>query len=167
LNTTEQKRQFEDKVGFIQAFPVPREGKAFATLFGGWLLSIPSTSKNKDLAWELITLMEQPKIMAPFHQKYGLLPTQIPIGEGSSYSTKLNETVPYYEELISMLDLQGVRPNIPEFPEISGHIKQAIDEVYNGTKEPKQALDEAATKSAKLLGPPAIFDKRYTYLPVM
>ena len=152
LNTTEQKKQFEQKVGFIPGFPVPAAGNQSTTLLGGWLLSIPSTSKNKDLAWELITLVLQPKILAPFHQKYGLLPTQIPIGEGSSYSIQLNQTVPYYDQLISMLQLQGTRPNIPEYPEIAAHIKQAIDQVYNGTKEPEQALDEAAAKSAKVLG---------------
>jgi len=152
LNTTEQKKQFEQKVGFIPGFPVSAAGNQSATLLGGWLLSIPSTSKNKDLAWELITFVLQPKILAPFHQKYGLLPTQIPIGEGSPYSTQLNQTVPYYDQLISMLQLQGTRPNIPEYPEIAAHIKQAIDQVYNGTKEPEQALEEAAAKSAKVLG---------------
>jgi multiple sugar transport system substrate-binding protein len=152
LNTTEQKKQFEQKVGFIPGFPVPSADNQSATLLGGWLLSIPSTSKNKDLTWELITLILQPKILAPFHQKYGLLPTQIPIGEGYPYSTQLNQTAPYYDQLISMLELQGTRPNIPEYPEIAAHIKQAIDQVYNGTKEPAQALDEAAAKSAKVLG---------------
>ena len=151
LNTTEQKRQFEQRVGFIPGFPVPALGNQSATLLGGWLLSIPSTSNNKDLAWELITLVLQPKILAPFHQEYGLLPTQIDIGEGS-YSTQLNQTVPYYDQLISMLELQGTRPNIPEYPEIAAHIKEAIEQVYNGTKEPEQALDEAAAKSAKVLG---------------
>jgi multiple sugar transport system substrate-binding protein len=151
LNTTEQKRQFEQRVGFIPGFPVPALGNQSATLLGGWLLSIPSTSNNKDLAWELLTLVLQPKILAPFHQEYGLLPTQIAIGEGS-YSTQLNQTVPYYDQLISMLELQGTRPNIPEYPEIAAHIKEAIEQVYNGTKEPEQALDEAAVKSAKVLG---------------
>ena len=152
LNTTRQKEQFEQKVGFIPGFPVPTAGNQSATLLGGWLLSVPSTSKNKDLAWELITFVLQPKILAPFHQQYGLLPTQIPIGEGSPYSTRLNQTVPYYDQLISMLQLQGTRPNIPEYPKIAAHIKQAIDQVYNGTKEPEQALEEAAAKSAKVLG---------------
>ena len=152
LNTTRQKEQFEQKVGFIPGFPVPTAGNQSATLLGGWLLSVPSTSKNKDLAWELITFVLQPKILASFHQQYGLLPTQIPIGEGSPYSTRLNQTVPYYDQLISMLQLQGTRPNIPEYPKIAAHIKQAIDQVYNGTKEPEQALEEAAAKSAKVLG---------------
>jgi multiple sugar transport system substrate-binding protein len=151
LNTTEQKSQFEQEVGFIPGFPVPATGNQSATLLGGWLLSIPSTSKNKDLAWDLITLVLQPKILAPFHQEYGLLPTQISIGEGT-YSTQLNQTVPYYDQLISMLQLQGTRPDIPEYPEIAAHIKEAIEQVYNGTKEPEQALDEAAVKSAKVLG---------------
>jgi multiple sugar transport system substrate-binding protein len=100
LNTTEQKEQFEQKVGFLPGFPIPAAGNNSATLLGRWLLSIPSTSKNKDLAWELITLVLQPEILAPFHQKYGLLPTQIPIGEGTQYSTQLNQTVPYYDQLI-------------------------------------------------------------------
>lgn len=41
---------------------------------------------------------------------------------------------------------------IPEYPEIASHIKQAIDDVYDGRKDPKQALDDAAAKSAKVLG---------------
>jgi multiple sugar transport system substrate-binding protein len=110
LNTTEQKSQFEQKVGFIPGFPVPGTGNQSATLLGGWLLSIPSTSKNKDLAWDLITLVLQPKILAPFHQECGLLPTQTAIGEDPPYSTQLNQTVPYYDQLISVLELQGTRP---------------------------------------------------------
>jgi maltose-binding protein MalE len=54
-----------------------------------------------------------------------------------------------------MLQLQGTMPNMPnmpEYPEIAAHIKEAIDQIYNGTKEPELALDEAAAKSAKVLG---------------
>jgi multiple sugar transport system substrate-binding protein len=152
LNTTEQKKQFEQKVGFIPGVPVPAAGNESATIMGGWLLSIPSSSKNKDLAWELITLIEQPKILAPFHEKYGLLPTRISIGEGVPYSLQLNQTVPYYDQQVSMMEIRGVRPNIPEYPEIATHIREAIAQVYNGTKDPKQALDEAAARSSKVLG---------------
>jgi ABC-type glycerol-3-phosphate transport system substrate-binding protein len=42
--------------------------------------------------------------------------------------------------------------NIPEYPQINDNIRQAIEQIYNATKEPKQALDEAAFKSAKALG---------------
>ncbi|HET6727550.1 MAG TPA: extracellular solute-binding protein [Nitrososphaeraceae archaeon] len=151
VNTTEQKQQFEQKVGFLPMFPVPNATDHSATLMGGWELGITNTSRNKELAWELVTLMVEPKIITPFYEKYGLLPTQISIGDGE-YSANLSKSIPYYDELISMLQLRGVRPNIPEYPQIADHIRQALDEVLYGLKEPKQALDDAAVKSAKAMG---------------
>ena len=150
VNTTEQKKEFENKVGFLPMFPVP-EGNHSATMMGGWELSVTNKSKNKDLVWELITIMEDPKIITPFYEKYGLLPTQVSIGDGE-YSANLSKTIPYYGQLISMLQLKGVRPNIPEFPQIAEHIRQALDEVLYQSKDPKEALDNAAAKSAKTLG---------------
>jgi multiple sugar transport system substrate-binding protein len=151
LNTTKQKQAFEEKVGFFPMFPVPNLSYRSATLLGGSEFSIAQTSKNKDLAWELITLILEPKIMVPFHIKYAPLPTQISIGNGP-YAASLNQTIPYYNQLISMLSIARLRPNIPEYPQIADTIRQAIEQIYNGTREPKQALDEAAIKSAKVLG---------------
>lgn len=152
LNTTEQKQAFEEKVGFFPMFPVPSlNNTGSTTTLGGWLLGIPQTSTNKDLAWELITIIEEPEVMASFHEKYGWLPTQIPIGNGP-YARDLNNTIPYYEKLISMLSTARARPNIPEFPQISEYILEAINQVYNGTRQTGEALDEAAAKSAVALG---------------
>jgi multiple sugar transport system substrate-binding protein len=151
ITTPDQKEDFENKVGFIAGFPVPNEGYPTTTLMGGWLLSVPSTSKDKQLAWELITIMLEPKILAPMHEKYGLLPTQIPIGEGQ-YSANLDKTIPYYDQLVSMLKIGRFGPNIPEQPQIAEHIRQALDEVFYNTNEPKEALAKAAANSAEALG---------------
>ena len=151
LNTTEQNQAFEEEVGFFPMFPVPSLNNTSSSLLGGWLLSVPQTSTNKDLAWELISIIEEPEIIAPFHAQFGLLPTQIPIGNGP-YAQDLSNRIPYYDELISMLSIARARPNIPEYPQISEHILEAINEVYNGTKQPQEALDEAAAKSAEALG---------------
>jgi multiple sugar transport system substrate-binding protein len=151
LNTTEQKRDFEQKVGFIPMFPVPNLSYNTSSLMGGWELSIPKTSNHKDLAWELITIILEPKILAPYIVSHANLPTQISIGEGP-YVLEANKTIPYYSQLIDMIEIGHGRPNIPEYPQIAEHIKQALDEVYYGLKEPKQALNDAAAKSAKVLG---------------
>lgn len=151
INTTSQRQGFEEKVGFMPMFPVPDETNRSATLMGGWELSIANKSKNKDLSWELITIMLDPKVITPFFEKYGLLPTQIPIGDGE-YSVNLSRTIPYYDKLISMLQLKGVRPNIPEYPQVADHLRQALDEVLYEGKEPKDALNIAAVKSAKAMG---------------
>ena len=141
----------EQIVGFLPVFPVPDASVQTTTMMGGWQFSIPSTSTQKDLAWELITTMLEPEIFAPWLQQYGYLPTQSSIGEGP-YSTQLRQSIPYYQEMISMIEVGGSRPSIPEYSEIATHIKQAMDEVFSGAKEPKQALDDAAAKSAKVLG---------------
>ena len=147
----EQWHSLNQKIGMLPMFPVPNIGNKTATMLGGWILGIPETSQNKDLAWELLTTMVEPQVLTPMLQKEGYLPTQKPIGEGP-YAANLNSSIPYYKEMISMISIGHSRPNIPEYPQIADNIKQAIDEVYYGMKDPKQALDEAAVKSAKVLG---------------
>lgn len=141
----------DKNVGMIPMFPVPKAGDTSATMMGGWMLGIPSTSSNKELSWELLTIMVQPDVLAPMLEKYAYLPTQKPIAEGQ-YSGQLANTIPYYKDLISMLATGHSRPSIAEYPQIADNIRQAIDEVYLGVKEPKQALDDAAKKSAQVLG---------------
>jgi multiple sugar transport system substrate-binding protein len=41
---------------------------------------------------------------------------------------------------------------VMQYSTVANHIKQAMDEVFSGLKEPKQALNEAAAKSAEVLG---------------
>lgn len=53
------------------AYPVPEDTFPVTTMMGGWELSIPSTSKHKDLAWGLVTIMLDPKIIAPWLDQYG------------------------------------------------------------------------------------------------
>jgi multiple sugar transport system substrate-binding protein len=142
----------EQQVGFIPMFPVPNQTTQTSTMMGGWELAIPSTSQHSDLAWELITIIAEPEILAPFLQENGYLPTQYVLGEGPS-SEPLKESIPYFEEMVSMIPYAGSRPNIPEYPEIAEHIHQAIQQVYNGSAaSPEDALDIAAANSADSLG---------------
>jgi multiple sugar transport system substrate-binding protein len=95
--------------------------------------------------------MAEPEILTPFLQEYGYLPTQKMIGYGQ-LSEPLNDTVPFFEEMISMIPYGRSRPNIPEYPQIAEHITQAIQQVYNGSALPEEALDIAAKRSADSLG---------------
>jgi multiple sugar transport system substrate-binding protein len=146
------KHDFESKIGFVPMFPVPDNKNQTATLMGGWQFNIPVTSSHKSLAWELIELMVQPQILAPWIAQQGYLPTQISLGEGNgSYANLLRKSIPFYDDMISMIPQGKGRPAIPEYPAIAQDI-QALDDVYHDKKHPKQALDEAAAKSAKSLG---------------
>jgi hypothetical protein len=46
-----------------------------------------------------------------------------------------------------MMTIARARPSIPEYPHIAEDIHQALDQVFYKAKEPKQALDDAASKS--------------------
>jgi multiple sugar transport system substrate-binding protein len=116
-HTLENKRNFEQKVGFMPLFPTPDENQSSATLMGGWLLSTPKTSEHKDLAWELIATTLEPGILAPYLADHANIPTQIPIGEGN-YSIRANSTIPHYNKLISMIEIAHTRPSIPEYTRV-------------------------------------------------
>ena len=148
----ESKPTLEQELGFIPMFPVPNQTIQTSTMMGGWELAVPSTSQNSELAWELITIMATPEILSPFLEEYGYLPTQQVLGDGP-LSAPLKQSIPFFEDLVSMIQYGRSRPNIPEYPQIAENIHQAIRQVYNGSAaSPKEALDIAAAKSADVLG---------------
>lgn len=148
----EQRNQLEKLVGFLPIFPISsNETNQTATMMGGWELSIPASSTHKDLAWELITIMLDPKNLAQWLVKFGYLPTQSVTGEAYTNSSQ-SLSFPYYDKMKSMVPLGHVRPSIAEYPMIAEHIRQAIHDVLSGGKDPRQALQDAASKSAKDLG---------------
>lgn len=144
-------QEFEERIGMNPGYPVPNMTNQTTTVMGGWELGIPETSRHKDLAWELITIMASPDTLTNMLNQTGYLPTQTPIGEGQ-YAVRVNSSIPYYEDMISMIPLAKSRPVIPEFPEIDLYISESLSDVCSGIKEPQQALDDAAAKSANLLG---------------
>ena len=147
----QSKNAFEDKIGFIPVLPIPYKNNQSSTLMGGYALGISEGSTHKNLAWKLIQLSLKPELFGPYLSQTGLLPTQIPIGS----SDLLNVTAssyPYYRQLVSMIPFAGTRPSIPEYPQVADDIRQAIYEVQFENKDPYQALQEAAAKSANVLG---------------
>jgi multiple sugar transport system substrate-binding protein len=149
---SQPEKNFEDRIGFIPALPVPYKNNQTSTLMGGWALSIPKTSIHKDLAWKLIELILTPKLLNPFLLQGGYLPTQISMGTSDLLNSTITSSYPYYRQLVSMIPFAGTRPSIPEYPQIADNIRQAIYEVQFENKDPKQALDMAALKSVKVLG---------------
>src|ERR671915_2424555 len=147
----ESSPTLEQQLGFFPMFPVPNQTIQTSTMMGGWELAIPSTSQHSDLAWELITIMAEPQILSPFLRDMGFLPTQHTLGEGPS-SQPLKESIPFFEEMVSMIPYGRGRQNPAEYPQIAEHIHEAIQQVYNGSASPREALDIAAAKSAASLG---------------
>jgi multiple sugar transport system substrate-binding protein len=121
-NTNVTISNIEQKIGFIPVYPMPNKNlQATSTMMGGWEFAVPQTSKHKDLAWELITIILEPKILAPWLADHAFLPTQRNIDEGP-FSKPLNQTIPSYDEMVSMISFGRGRPNIVEYPILAEHI---------------------------------------------
>ena len=92
-------------------------------------------------------------MLSPWLAQQAYLPTQISLGEGPGpYTEQLRRSFPFYDQMISMVPEGRSRPSIAEYPVISDDIRQALDEVEHGIKNPKEGLQDAAAKSAKGLG---------------
>ncbi len=87
--------------------------------------------------------MLEPRILVSMLEENGYLPTQLTVGEGP-YLRYLDSKIPYYKEMVSMVQFGRQRPSIPEYPQVAEQVRQAIDDVYYGVKEPKEALGDAA-----------------------
>ena len=146
------KQEFSN-IGFIPMFPVPNGVNQTSTMMGGWEFSIPKTSTHKDLAWELIKIILEPEVLSTWIATQGFIPTQISMAQGPGASAEqLRKSIPFFDEMVSMIPHGQARPSIAEYPAIAQHIRQAINEVAYGLKDPNQALQDAAPKSAKALG---------------
>jgi len=58
--------------------------------------------KAQRLGMGVSSIMLDPKIIAPWLEQYGYLPTQIPIGETIALANPPS-SFPYYEEMVSMI----------------------------------------------------------------
>ena len=105
----------------------PREGDQTATLMGTARFAIPETSSNKDVAWEFLTAMVEPDVIVTILKQDGYLPTQIPIGEGQFAGT-MRESLSYYDVYGLDAKCWSHSTYLVEYPEISAHIRDAINE---------------------------------------
>jgi multiple sugar transport system substrate-binding protein len=111
------------------------------------------TASHKIIGWALIELMLDPEIFSPWLVKQGFLPTQIIFGKDTNcYVDHPRKSIPFYNDMISMIPIRKGRPNIPEYQAIVEHVRLTLDEVFYRIIEPKQALDAAAATSAKAFG---------------
>ena len=146
------KQEFSN-IGFIPMFPVPNGVNETSTMMGGWEFGIPKTSTHKDLAWELIKIILEPEVLSPWIATQGFIPTRISMGQGPGRATEqLRKSIPFFDEMVSMIPRGQARPSIAEYATIAQHIRQAINEVTYGLKDPNQDFAGCRSKVCKVFG---------------
>jgi multiple sugar transport system substrate-binding protein len=108
----------------------------------------PNHVKN---AFELLKYYTSPKV----HMKYALHTGVLPIRRSETRLPEYKQYLKRYPAAQTFIDnLQNVtkaRPTIPEYPEISKAIGQAVQAILLGKQDPKAALDAAAQQTDSVL----------------
>jgi multiple sugar transport system substrate-binding protein len=129
--------------------PIPHAPNGVSsTMAGGYLLSVPTGSKNQDLAWELISIAAGADLQFAYTAARGYVPTfKSLMARGDDYA----EVDPYFSIILAQLPHANFRPSIPEWTEISAEIQNAMQAVVLNRMTAKQALDQAAANVNRIL----------------
>lgn len=129
--------------------PIPQASNGVpSTMAGGYLLTIPTGSKHKDYAWELISIAAGAEAQFAYTSARGYVPTFNSLMErGDDYA----DVDPYFSVILDQLPAANFRPSIPEWTEISAEIQHAFQASVLGRMTPKQALDMAAENVNRIL----------------
>jgi multiple sugar transport system substrate-binding protein len=134
-----EKSQVVDKAAVVR---VPG-GKG---LLGGWGWAIPKSSPNPDAAWAFIEWVESFPV-AKERALLGGAPARADVFQDPEVLAKY----PYYSEVEKIVGEAIEFPIMTRSPQVVEVLGRAISETVAGTKEPKQALDEAAAELETLV----------------
>jgi multiple sugar transport system substrate-binding protein len=139
------KSQVVGKIG-SSLIPVAKAGNASWTVDGSECLAIPAKSANKDAAWKFIQYFTNKEQSLQVTKALGALPVW-----KSLFTDPALATNPWTKPFLEQLKNDYSRPGQAWYSELSQTMQVQTIAALNGSKPPKQALDEAAAKAVDLL----------------
>ncbi len=106
---------------------------------GGWGWAIPRSAPNQDAAWEFLKWVESPEI-AKKRAMLGGAAVQLPVLNDPDVVAKF----PYQAKIKEWLETGKPFPIVCRSQEIIDALSLNVSEVLAGTKDPQEAMDEAA-----------------------
>jgi multiple sugar transport system substrate-binding protein len=123
---------------------------------GGWALSIPSNSDNKDLAFEFIKLATNAEHNKDFSLKsFDLTPRVDVAKDPEIISAPGNVT----KEAAALLDYANFRPSVDQYPAVSTKIQAAVEAVVSGSLSPKEAMKLYENEVKRVVGAENVTEK--------
>lgn len=131
--------------------PLPAGPYKKATVVGGEYLTIFKQSKNPDVAWEFLKWIIKPEIQAYWSMASGYLPIRRSVLDIEEYIEFLDRHPGLKAYVLQMEHGQSPRPIDYHGYEINRFLGEALERSTLGRVDPKQALDEAASRANRLL----------------
>ncbi len=120
-----------------------------ASVLGGWALVIPSSSKNKEGAWELASYLTSYETwMFWVEQNHGPMPTRRDVARDAPYFQQNENWQVIFEAFPNAIP----RPPIPEWPQVSEQIQIMVQDVLLGNSTAEDAIKKPEINVNNILG---------------
>jgi len=124
-----------------------KDGK-IATTAGGYLLCIPRTSVDPELAWDFIKITMLPENLVGLYAAQLVLPVTKSMDK---YSGELEKAMPYYQLYLESQKYTHFDPLLPYWMQFLDPIYTAIQKATLQKATAQEALDEAAEQINAIL----------------
>jgi multiple sugar transport system substrate-binding protein len=129
----------------------------YTSMSGGWALSIPAKSDNKDLAFEFIKLATNEKHNKTYVLKQGDLTPRIDVAKDEEVN---NAPGSVSETAAKFIDYTHFRPGVDKYPAVSTKIQAVVEAVVTGSLTPEKAMEQYANEVTRIVGKDHIVEKK-------
>lgn len=143
--------EYEDIMGFA-AMP-KQNGDGTVTMSGGWTLSVPENSDEKDAAFSFIEQLMEPPVYTQSVITQGNIVTRTDAAEDEEYKSQ-----PYKEEATALLDNAFFRPQNEQYSVVTTYIQSMVETVVSGGS-PEDAMNQYASDVTRTVGEENIVEK--------
>jgi sn-glycerol 3-phosphate transport system substrate-binding protein len=132
------------------------QGAPQNTVIGGASLWVMSGKKNEEYKGvaKFLTFLSQPEIQAKWHQETGYLPittAAYDLTKKSGFYEKSPGPEVAVQQMIVKTTAKSRGVRLGNLPQIRTVIEEELEQVWNGKKAPKEALDAAVKRGDELL----------------
>ncbi len=116
-------------------------------MIGAWLLGVPVSSKNKELAFDFILFVTSRPIQKVLALEVGVPPTRRSVYLDPDVLKKF----PWYPVQLKALETSVMRPRIPQWKQVEDILANYIHQALIGAMPPRDALISAAAEIRSVL----------------
>lgn len=145
--------EYEEKLG-IAAMPTSEgQDPGSITMSGGWALSIPELSDQKDATMDFIKHCMSYDVYLDAIISQGNIATRTDIASDETYSSQ-----PFMEKCTSFLDGAFYRPRNSQYSTVTTHIQTMVESVVSGTS-PEDAMAQYKSDVTNSVGEENVVEK--------
>lgn len=143
-----------DTLGFTAMPTENGEAPGTTSMSGGWALSIPAKSDEKDMAWEFIKMASTKEKNLELQLKDRNLSPRDDVAQEPEYLE-----IEMFEEASKFLENTHFRPAVDKYPNVSTIIQGLVENVVTDKITPEEAAEQYKQEVTELVGEDKVIER--------